>query len=180
MKYTQQTMEEQAALEAAAAMCAAARTAPKAKGVDLLHTMVLTGEDKDALARSLEALGQEQKLDFYLRDAQNLRQAQAVVLIGTQEGQRGLGKSCGYCHFAGCDGCAQAGGLCAFDPMDLGIALGSAAAIAADRRVDTRIMYSVGKAALALDLMGPQVKMIVAIPVAVQGKSPFFDRKKKT
>ena len=86
MKYTQQTMEEQAALEAAAAMCAAARTAPKAKGVDLLHTMVLTGEDKDALARSLEALGQEQKLDFYLRDAQNLRQAQAVVLIGTQEG----------------------------------------------------------------------------------------------
>ena len=45
MKYTQQTMEEPAALEAAAAMCAAARTAPKAKGVDLLHTMVLTGED---------------------------------------------------------------------------------------------------------------------------------------
>lgn len=180
MVYQQDEIQQRCALDAALAMCAAARTAPKACGVDRLHTLVLTGQEKDALARELDRLGLQLGLDFYRRDAQNLLASQAVALIGTQEGQRGLGESCAYCHFAGCDACAQAGALCAFDPMDLGIALGSAAAIAADHRVDTRIMYSVGKAALSLGLMDPQVKMIVAIPVSVQGKSPFFDRKKKT
>ena len=179
MVYREDEMRARCALDAALAMCAAARTAPKARGVDKIHTLVLTGPEKDELARELDRLGRQLGLDFYCRDAQNLLDSQAVALIGTQEGQRGLGESCGYCHFAGCQACAQAGGLCAFDAMDLGIALGSAAATAADRRVDTRMMYSVGKAALSLGLMGPEVKMVIAIPVAVSGKSPFFDRKKK-
>ena len=34
MQYSAQQMEEQAVLAAAAKMCAAARTAPKAKGLD--------------------------------------------------------------------------------------------------------------------------------------------------
>ena len=179
MIYTQQEMECQAALHAAAQICAAARTAPKTRGVDRIHTLVLTQSDKDALASELERLSQVQGIDFYARDALNLRAAQAVALIGTTEGQRGLGENCGYCHFGGCEGCAQAGGACVFDAMDLGIALGSAAALAADQRVDTRVMYSIGKAALSLGLMEPSVKIIIAVPISVSGKSPFFDRKKK-
>lgn len=179
MIYTQQEMELQAALHAAAQICAAARTAPKTRGIDKLHTLVLTGEEKDALSDELERLAQAQGIDFYARDALNLRAAQAVVLIGTAEGQRGLGEGCGYCHFGSCEGCARAGGACVFDAMDLGIALGSAAALAADQRVDTRVMYSIGKAALSLGLMEPSVTLIVAVPISVSGKSPFFDRKKR-
>ena len=50
MKYDAQQMEEQAVLATAATMCAAARTAPKATGLDHIETLVLTGADKDALA----------------------------------------------------------------------------------------------------------------------------------
>lgn len=172
-------MEMQVALDAAIRMCAAARTAPKAKSVDRIKTMTLTGEDKDKLAAELRRLGEEKKLDFYLRDAGNLDAAQAVALIGTTQGYRGLGEACGLCHFNGCEACEKAGACCVFDSMDLGIALGSAVATAADMRVDTRIMYSVGQAAVSLGLLGEDVKMIMAVPVSVSGKSPFFDRKKK-
>lgn len=46
MKYEAGQMEEQAILETAAKMCAAARTAPKAKGLDRIVTLVLTGAEK--------------------------------------------------------------------------------------------------------------------------------------
>ena len=42
MIYRSEQMEEQAVLQAAAQMCAAARTAPKAKGIDEICTVVLT------------------------------------------------------------------------------------------------------------------------------------------
>ena len=50
MRYDSDEMERQAILATAARMCAAARTAPKAKGVDNILTRVLTGEEKKALA----------------------------------------------------------------------------------------------------------------------------------
>ena len=57
MRYDSDEMERQAILAAAAArMCAAARTAPKAKGVDNILTMVLTGEDKKALAEKMREI----------------------------------------------------------------------------------------------------------------------------
>ncbi len=42
MLYQSDLLEETAALQTAAKMCAAARTAPKAHGKDTLHTQVLT------------------------------------------------------------------------------------------------------------------------------------------
>lgn len=57
MLYKHDYMEEQAALQTAARMCAAARTAPKAHGKDTICTLVLTGEDKEALALKMEAVG---------------------------------------------------------------------------------------------------------------------------
>ena len=53
MRYDSDEMERQAILATAARMCAAARTAPKAKGVDNILTMVLTGEEKKALAEKM-------------------------------------------------------------------------------------------------------------------------------
>ena len=65
---------------------------------------------------------------------------------------------------------------CFFNANDLGIAIGSAASLAADLRVDSRVMFSVGQAVLALNMM-PECSMVLALPLAVKGKSIFFDRK---
>ena len=170
-------MEMHAAIEAAARICAAARTAPKACGIDRIHTMVLTDTDKDALAAEMERLSVEHSRPFFLRDANNVRAALAIVLIGIEEGQRGLGELCGYCHQKDCEACRENNGVCVYDPMDVGIALGSAAATAADLRVDSRILYTAGRAAKELGVMGENVTLIYGLPIAITGKSPFFDRK---
>jgi len=61
--------------------------------------------------------------------------------------------------------------------IDLGIAACSAAATASNLRVDTRIMYSVGRSCLDMKLFTEDVKVALGIPLSVTGKSPFFDRK---
>ena len=179
MFYNSEDMERRAALDAAARVCAAARTAPKAKGVDSIHTAVLTDADKDSVADAMERFGAEQGADFFLRDAGNVRAAKVLVLIGIEESQRGLGEICGYCHHSNCAACRENNGVCVYDPVDVGIALGSAAATAADCRMDSRILFSAGRAAQSLGLMGENVTLIYGLPLAVTGKSPFFDRKKK-
>lgn len=179
MIYKSEDMEMRAALEAAARVCAAARTAPKACGIDHMHTLTLTGADKDAIADEMERLGNELGAAFFIRDAGNVRAALVLVLMGIEETQRGLGEICGYCHFNDCGDCRANNGVCVYDPMDVGIALGSAAATAADCRMDSRILFSAGRAAQQLGVMGENVKLIYGLPLACTGKSPFFDRKPK-
>lgn len=179
MLYTSQELEQRAVLDTAARMCAAARTAPKTKGMDGLVTAVVTGEEKAALSAQMRALSDSLGYAFFMRDADNIDTADAVVLFGMHEERRGLGAGCAYCHFAGCGACTEQGGLCAFDAMDVGIAIGSAAATAADCRVDSRVMFSVGRAAQSLGLPGKDATLVLGIPISIRGKSPFFDRKPK-
>ena len=60
------------------------------------------------------------------------------------------------------------------------LVLAAAAAVAADRRVDNRVLFSAGRAAISLGTLGEGVGQVFGIPLSVSGKSPFFDRKKKT
>ena len=161
-------------LSVAKAMMAAARTAPKGKGVDRLEIITLYGDDLSRLANEMRRYSEQTGLKFFLRDADNVEQAQAVVLIGTTYGVFGL--NCGYCGFATCQEKEKFPSVpCAFNSGDLGIAIGSAAALAADMRIDNRIMYSVGQAALRLGLLG-QSKAAYGILLSCSGKNPFFDR----
>ena len=57
MVHHSKELEQQFALQTAAAMCTAARTAPKGHGKDTIHTLVLTGEDKERLAEKMEEVG---------------------------------------------------------------------------------------------------------------------------
>lgn len=177
MIYQSKDMEERAVLQTAAAMCAAARTAPKAHGKDIIHTLVLTGEDKERLAERMEKVGLREMGDkmptWYGRDAENVRKAQAVVLIGADRKQLGV-PHCGYCGFTDCAGCQEKEGSCSFAYVDLGIAVSSAVSIAASANVDTRIMFSIGKTAMEMDFAKDVVWL--GIPVSVSGKNIFFDR----
>lgn len=168
--------EENAVLNAAYAICAAVRTAPKACGTDFMQTAVLTGADKDGVAFEMRRLSELTKAPFLARDADNVDKSTAVVLVGISDEKRGLGKVCGLCHYEDCKACAEANGCCVFSGIDLGIALGSAVALVTDLRIDNRIMFTIGKAAASLKLLG-DCTLIMGIPMSVSGKSPFFDRK---
>ncbi|GHU50999.1 ferredoxin [Clostridia bacterium] len=167
--------EEQAVLNLAYAVCAAARTAPKACGIDHMDTAVLTGEDKVKVSDELRRIGKELDAPFFVRDADNVDASPAVVLVGVKYEPRDLNELCGVCGFANCAECSAAGATCVFTAVDLGIALGSAVSLVMDNRVDNRIMFTIGKAATALGLLG-EYKLIMGIPLSVSGKSPFFDR----
>lgn len=155
-------------------MCLAARTAPKAKGVDKIVTGIVTSDEKEALAKEMLRLFEETGMPFYKRDAQNITDSEAVVLIGTTGGAKGL--NCSYCGYENCKEMAQSGGHCAFDDIDLGISIGSAVSCAADERVDNRVMLSAGIAATNLKLLGEKTLKVLAIPLSATGKSPYFDR----
>lgn len=162
-------------LNIARQMVTAARTAPKGKGVDLIEAAIVTGEEIKILSDTMIEMVKEHGMKFFLRDADNILSAQCVVLIGTHEQSQGL--NCGHCGYDTCAGRAP-GVPCTINSIDVGIALGSAAATAADLRVDTRVMFSAGLAAQRLDWL-KGCKMVMAIPVSASSKNPFFDRKPK-
>jgi len=167
---------EQAALEAVAdLMCLAARTAPKARGLDNLYLAVVRGQDKSRVTARMREIAAEHDVGFFARDADNCDAAGLVVLVGTKVAPLGI-PHCGYCGFENCAACTEAGGRCAFNSGDLGIALGSAAAVAAAHHADNRMMFSFGKSAIEAGIVPPDVKIAVGIPLSATGKSPFFDR----
>lgn len=59
---------------------------------------------------------------------------------------------------------------------DLGIAVGSAVSVAADNRIDNRVMYSAGKGALKAGMLPPDVKIAYGIPLSISSKSIYYDR----
>lgn len=162
-------------LDVARQMLIAARTAPKGKGIDVIEAALVTGEDLKKLAAKMVAMVEEHGMKFFLRDADNILQAECVVIIGTREQAQGL--NCGHCGFSTCAGRTE-GVPCALNTLDVGIAIGSACAMAADMRVDTRVMFSAGLAAQHLDWL-KGYKNVFAIPVSASSKNPFFDRKPK-
>jgi uncharacterized ferredoxin-like protein len=123
----------------------------------------------------MNAMAEELGMKFFLRDAANVLQAECVVIIGTREQAQGL--NCGHCGFPTCAGRTE-GVPCALNTVDVGIAVGSACATAADMRVDTRVMFSAGLAAQRMNWL-KDCKTVFAIPVSASSKNPFFDRKPK-
>jgi uncharacterized ferredoxin-like protein len=154
-------------------MCAA-RTAPKARGTDNLVLAVATDETIVEIAEKMKQLAIEREMEFLNRDAENILQCAAVILFGMKISPLGL--NCAACGFPTC-GEKPKNVPCFFNANDLGIAIGSAVSLAADMRVDSRVMFSVGQAVLDLNLL-PECSMILALPLSVSGKSIFFDRVK--
>ncbi|MGI6161307.1 MAG: DUF2148 domain-containing protein [Christensenellales bacterium] len=179
MLYSSSHMENDAVLATAARMCAAARTAPKTRGIDNILTMVLVGDSKDELADKMAEVNlREFKTEegSFTRDANNVRAAQAVVLIGVRTRAYAGLKYCSFCGYESCKACKDADGRCAYIFIDLGIALSSAVSVAADDRVDNRIMYSIGKTFEEME-QAPKGVLWHGIPISVSGKNVFFDRK---
>jgi uncharacterized ferredoxin-like protein len=175
MKLNERDSRHEHVLQVARQMMTAARTAPKGKGVDIIEVMMVTEADKDELAATMRRMGEEQGRPGFLRDADGVDLAECVVLVGTRP--LPLGLNCGHCGFPKC-ALKPKEVPCAVNCVDVGIALGSACATAADWRVDTRVMYSAGIVAEQLGWLEGSTQ-VYAIPVSASSKNPFFDRKPK-
>ncbi len=162
-------------LMAARQMMTAARTAPKAKGTDIIEIALIEGDEIKILSEKMIAMTEEHGMKFFLRDAENILQAECLVLIGTKFQNQGL--NCAHCGYATCAE-KPLDVPCALNSVDVGIALGSACATAADLRLDTRILFSAGLAAQRLNILDG-CQQVFAIAVSASSKNPFFDRKPK-
>ena len=151
MLITSEDSESEAILNVAKLMVVAARTAPKAMGEDKIKAVIVTGKEKEDLANMMEQLGK-------IRDSKNVRDSEAVVLLGVEFGN----PTDDWINFKA-------------KLIDLGIALGSAVKVASELNVDNRIMHSAGDAAMKMGLL--RAGEIQGIPLSIKGKNIFFDRK---
>lgn len=169
-------LEKQATQQVVALMAAAARTAPKTRGIDNIRILVIDDEnEKQVLADKMKESARLENRPSFERDGHNVAASPAVMVIGVQSNPAGL--NCGFCGSGTCEELKSKNGVCSFNSMDLGIAACSAAAIAANLRIDTRLMFSIGKSSLDSKLFDDDVKQALGIPLSITGKSPFFDRR---
>lgn len=171
-----QEMEHHAALQVASMMAAAARTAPKTRGMDNIVVVCVDDEPtRQRLVDKMKELAQRNGRPGLERDAGNIANAPAILVIGVRTQAATL--NCGYCGHKDCKSLEAAHGICAFNSMDLGIAACSAANAASLFHLDNRLMYSIGLACMELGLLGSECRQALGIPLSVTGKNPFFDRK---
>ena len=107
-------------------MMTAARTAPKGKGVDIIEIAMVTDGDINILSEMMVKMVAEHGMKFFLRDAENILNAECVLLIGTHEQAQGL--NCGHCGYATCVS-RKEGVPCALNSVDVGIAIGALAGV---------------------------------------------------
>jgi uncharacterized ferredoxin-like protein len=121
---------------------------------------------------------------FWNRDAANIENSQALLLIGLSKPVT-AGYDCGACGYPTCNEFSKSkqmkakemgytGPHCVMRMMDIGVALSSAAKTASIHNVDNRVQQRVGAAARALGLIQAEVAM--GIPISIGGKSIYFDR----
>jgi uncharacterized ferredoxin-like protein len=168
--------QDDALKDGAEFMALAARTAPKTCGRDNLEIIIIDGEkERQNLIRKMKEIAGRDNRPSVGRDADNIKDSPYILVVGTAA--ETLGLDCGFCGYPDCAALKKAGARCAYNSMDLGIALGSAVSFAASVHIDNRLMYSIGKAALELGIFKGNIRQAIGIPLSATGKNPFFDRK---
>ncbi len=187
-QFQSQEVEREAIRMVAGLMASSARTAPKARGIDDVKTVVIDGDDIELLAGAMDAEAKEQPTHLspiFIRDAGNVRKSSCILLIGVTGDPKVVAKplDCGACGYETCKQLLKArkrqgkdfsGPVCIFQALDLGIALGSAVKMASELNVDNRMMYTIGAAAKRLELLDSDI--IIGIPLSAAGKNIYFDR----
>jgi uncharacterized ferredoxin-like protein len=146
-------------------MVVAAKTAPKAKGVDNIVIKILDSkEELEVLAKKMEELAQVYGEDRWRRDADNVRRSDVVVLIGCKVIDIGVETPRIW----------RLDASTVLSIVNLGIAIGSAVKTASILNVDNRIMFTVGVAAQELGII--DADYVLGIPLSATSKNIYFDR----
>lgn len=169
-------LEKDALLHILKMLAVSARTAPKTRGIDNIDIVAIEREDeKNKIISKMKELSKSENRPSFERDANSIEKAGAILIIGVKSNACGL--NCGYCGYKNCAELTNTNGICAYNSIDLGIAAGSCLDMAGRMHVDNRLMYSIGRSALDLNLFESDIKQALGIPLSVSGKNPFFDRK---
>lgn len=186
---TSNQAESEAVVTIAKLIMAAVATSPKTRGVSDVTCLLIQGEEQERLANLMEEHGAMKSFntDIFLRDAKNVRQAAAVILIGvkgTRVKRPEKPFNCGSCGYPTCGHFERArkgkkgedfiGPICSFQALDLGVAIGVAAKMAGELNLDNRLMYTAGAAAMELKIL--EADLIVGLPLSISQKNIFFDR----
>lgn len=169
-------LEREAIKDIAEFMAVAARTAPKTRGIDNIAVIALDDDkERTVLVKKMREISKAENRPSFERDANSCEYSPVILIIGVRSNPAGL--NCGFCGFRTCEELKKAKAECAYNAIDLGIAVSSAVSTANIYHADNRLMYSIGRASLDLGFFEKDVKMALGIPLSVTGKSPFFDRK---
>ena len=156
---------ESGVIRVAELMAIAAKTAPKAKGIDNIDIVVISSkEELEKIASKMEELAPTCG-DFFKRDAANVRNSIAVIAIGVRVIDYGIKTPPQY----------KIDANLVLSLLNLGIAIGSAVKIASLMNVDNRVMYSVGVAIQELKILNSD--FVIGIPLSATSKNIYFDRK---
>ncbi|MBZ4037896.1 hypothetical protein K6T82_24335, partial [Flavobacterium sp. 17A] len=79
-------------------MALSARTAPKARGIDVIKTMIVVGDERNVLAEAMREYGERHNVEFFIRDAGNVAASDACLLIGSLFDDA-VGLNCGACGY---------------------------------------------------------------------------------
>ena len=176
--------ETEAVKTVAGLMALAARTAPKAVGLDSITIEIVTGKDQEMIAEKMIQIAAETDMDFFRINGEQVKVSDATFLIGVSGGKP-LGLNCGGCGYVSCkdmeiaSAAAKAnktdykGPNCVFKVTDLGIAVGSAVKTASIHNVDNRVMYSAGVAVMKLGMF-KGCSIVYGIPLKASGKNIYF------
>jgi uncharacterized ferredoxin-like protein len=141
-------------------------------GLGDLEVAVVSGRQKEELAKYMYQLAEELRDPSCKADAQEVRRAEAVLLLGLRDGGDVVGMNCGACGFRSCEDMLQGrvagllfpGPTCVLRALDLGVAVGL---LAESERVlarDKKAMVRVGVAAKRMGLVKSDV--VLGIPLA--------------
>jgi uncharacterized ferredoxin-like protein len=176
--------ETEAVKTVAGLMALAARTAPKACGLDSIEIEIVTGKEQEKIAEEMIRIAKETGMVFFRINGEQVKASDATILIGVT-GKKTLGLNCGGCGFASCVEMAKAGKAaqsnktdfkgpnCVFKVSDLGIAVGSAVKTAAIHNVDNRVMYTAGLAAMKLGKL-KACSIVYGIPLSASGRNIYW------
>jgi len=176
--------ETEAVKTVAGLMALAARTAPKACGLDSIEIEIVTGKEQDKIADKMIQIASDTGMVFFRINGDQVKASDATILIGVT-GKKTLGLNCGACGFASCAEMAKAGAAakshktdfggpnCIFKASDLGIAVGSAVKTASIHNVDNRVMYTAGLAAMKLGKM-KACSIVFGMPLSASGRNIYW------
>jgi uncharacterized ferredoxin-like protein len=134
-------------------------------GVGDLEVVVVNGRQKEELAKYMYQLADELRDPSCKADAQEIRKAEAVLLLGLRNGGDVVGMNCGACGFRSCEDMLQGrvagllfpGPTCVLRVLDLGAATGLLIGSKLASTRDKKAMVRVGVAAKRMGLVKSDV-----------------------
>ena len=193
---------QETVVQVARIMANAAITAPSQGGVQMAECHIVYGAaELDRVAKKMEELAKLKPDNnrwkrMFKYEAAMVRDSDAILFIGALAALQPFDTGCGYC--CGSEGCQFVyksrgaelgvidttetlhpdwlvdGPLCSMNAYGMGWAVGSAMVMANRLFVDAKPFMSVGVAGQKLGYC-PKSPLVVGIPVAGKGKSPYVD-----